>query len=148
MVLGVIGVVGSGLEDGVKVDDRDAQILQVVQPLEDTAKVAPIAVNAKVQRPSVCNALDTLLIHQSVAGTILPDVAKAWAEHGVEIRCEPKAYSILKEKGEFGFNLEEFVHQHFQYLAAGQSNFRSDTPTAPNTQRRSSPKIIRPPTAL
>jgi glutamate-5-semialdehyde dehydrogenase len=62
----------------------------------DLKKVVPIAVNAKVQKPSVCNALDTLLVHQAVAPTILPEVARAWAEYGVEIRCEAKAYQILK----------------------------------------------------
>ena len=63
----------------------------------DLTKVVPIAVNAKVQRPSVCNALDTLLVHQSVASYVLPQVADAWAGHCVEIRCEPRALSILKD---------------------------------------------------
>lgn len=63
----------------------------------DPKKIVPIAVNAKVQKPSVCNALDTLLVHQAVAPTVLPEVARAWAEHGVEIRCEPKAYQFLKD---------------------------------------------------
>ncbi|MBN1217656.1 MAG: glutamate-5-semialdehyde dehydrogenase [Anaerolineae bacterium] len=62
----------------------------------DLTKVAPIAVNAKVQRPSVCNALDTLLVHQAVAPQILPRVAEAWAEHGVEMRCDPRALDILQ----------------------------------------------------
>lgn len=68
-----------------------------VDKLADPHKVTPIAVNAKVQRPSVCNAMDTLLIHQAVAEDILPDVALAWAGYGVEIRCEPRAYLILKD---------------------------------------------------
>lgn len=63
----------------------------------DLTKVIPIAVNAKVQRPSVCNALDTLLVHQAVAPQILPRVADAWAEHKVEIRCEPRAMAILED---------------------------------------------------
>jgi len=62
----------------------------------DPDKAAPIAVNAKVQRPSVCNAMDTLLVHQSVAEYILPKVARAWDEYGVEMRCEPRAYEILQ----------------------------------------------------
>ncbi len=61
----------------------------------DFTKVIPIAVNSKVQRPSVCNALDTLLVHQAVAAQILPRVADAWAEHNVEIRCDPRALEIL-----------------------------------------------------
>ena len=64
----------------------------------DLNKVAPIAVNAKVQKPSVCNALDTILVHQSVAEAALPLVAQAYAEHGVEMRCEPRAHKILQGK--------------------------------------------------
>ncbi len=63
----------------------------------DLTKVAPIVVNAKVQRPSVCNAMDTLLVHQAVAPQILPRVADAWAAHNVEIRCEPRALAILED---------------------------------------------------
>jgi len=63
----------------------------------DLTKVAPIVVNAKVQRPSVCNAMDTLLVHQAVAPQILPRVADAWAKHLVEIRCEPRALAILED---------------------------------------------------
>jgi glutamate-5-semialdehyde dehydrogenase len=68
-----------------------------VDAAADLTKVVPIAVNAKVQRPSVCNALDTLLVHQAVASQILPRVADAWAEHKVEIRCEPQALAILED---------------------------------------------------
>jgi len=68
-----------------------------VDAAADLTKVIPIVVNAKVQRPSVCNAMDTLLVHQAVATQILPRVADAWAEHNVEIRCEPRALSILED---------------------------------------------------
>ena len=68
-----------------------------VDSAADLTKVVPIAVNAKVQRPSVCNALDTLLVHQAVAPQILPLVADAWAENNVEIRCEPRAMEILED---------------------------------------------------
>jgi glutamate-5-semialdehyde dehydrogenase len=62
----------------------------------DLTKVVPIAVNAKVQRPSVCNSLDTLLVHQAVAPQILPRVADALAEHGVELRCDTRSLEILQ----------------------------------------------------
>ena len=68
-----------------------------VDSAADLTKVIPIAVNSKVQRPSVCNALDTLLVHQSVAPQILPRVADAWAENKVEIRCEPRALAVLED---------------------------------------------------
>ncbi len=71
-----------------------------VDKAADRAKVAPIAVNAKVQRPSVCNALDVLLIHSAVAEEILPEVAQAWAEHGVEMHCDPRSLAILSPQFE------------------------------------------------
>ena len=83
-----------------------------VDQAADLSKVVPIVVNAKVQRPSVCNAMDTLLVHRSVAQAILPSVAEAWHQHGVDIRCEPKAYEILngqanvKPTGDADFDTE------------------------------------------
>lgn len=68
-----------------------------VDSAADLTKVIPIAVNAKVQRPSVCNAMDTLLVHQAVAPQILPRVADAWSEYDVDIRCEPRALAILED---------------------------------------------------
>lgn len=47
-----------------------------------------IAVNAKVQRPSVCNAVETILVHRGAADRVLPEVAAALAEHGVTIHAD------------------------------------------------------------
>lgn len=48
-----------------------------------------VCLNAKVQRPAVCNAMETLLVHRGVAPLFLPRMAARLAEHGVEIRgCE------------------------------------------------------------
>ncbi|MCH4165441.1 MAG: glutamate-5-semialdehyde dehydrogenase [Lentilactobacillus diolivorans] len=54
-----------------------------------------IIVNAKVQRPSVCNAAEKLLIHQDVAETLLPDIAKALQDHGVELRGDDRSRQIV-----------------------------------------------------
>jgi len=62
----------------------------------DLTKAVDIAFNAKVQRPSVCNALDTLLVHTDIAQSYLPLVAAEWTKAGVEMRCDPRALSILK----------------------------------------------------
>jgi glutamate-5-semialdehyde dehydrogenase len=62
----------------------------------DMAMAVAIAFNAKVQRPSVCNALDTLLIHADIAQSCLPQVAAEWAKAGVEMHCDQRALSILK----------------------------------------------------
>ncbi len=61
----------------------------------DPAKVIPIVHNSKVQRPTVCNALDTLLIHADVAQDLLPKIAEDLASAGVELRCDPRALQIL-----------------------------------------------------
>jgi glutamate-5-semialdehyde dehydrogenase len=54
-----------------------------------------IAFNAKVQRPTVCNALDTLLVHKDIARRYLPRLAAEWAKAGVEIHADKRAMSIL-----------------------------------------------------
>jgi glutamate-5-semialdehyde dehydrogenase len=55
----------------------------------DPAKAKSIVVNAKCQRPSVCNAIETLLIDQSVAESVLKDIVDALKNQGVELRgCE------------------------------------------------------------
>ena len=54
-----------------------------------------VVINAKVQRPSVCNALDTVLVHSSLAPDYLPRMAEAFAVAGVELRCDTRALSIL-----------------------------------------------------
>jgi len=62
----------------------------------DVDKAVAIAFNAKVQRPTVCNALDTLLVHAGIAERYLPLVAAEWAKAGVEMHCDRRALSILK----------------------------------------------------
>ena len=51
--------------------------------------------NAKVSRPSVCNALDTVIVHSAQAQSFLPALAKRWKDVGVEMRCDMRALSIL-----------------------------------------------------
>ncbi len=60
--------------------------------LDDALK---IVVNAKAKRPTVCNALDTVLIHQNVAREFLPRLAKEFGVHDVELRADGRAMSIL-----------------------------------------------------
>ena len=61
----------------------------------DLDKAVQIAYNAKVQRPTVCNALDSLLVHSELAPKYLPLIAREWAKAGVEMRCDRRALSIL-----------------------------------------------------
>lgn len=55
-----------------------------------------IVVNAKTHRPAVCNAMETLLVHQSVAAEFLPQAAKALAEKSVELRADSHALTLLQ----------------------------------------------------
>ena len=59
-------------------------------------RALPVIHNAKVQRPSVCNALDTLLVHRSVAPRILPLIGAKLAAAGVELRADPAALPLLQ----------------------------------------------------
>ena len=54
-----------------------------------------IVFNAKVQRYSVCNAMDTLLVHSAVAPAYLPRMAGKFAQAGVEMRCDRRALSLI-----------------------------------------------------
>ena len=61
----------------------------------DLNKAVAIAYNAKVQRPTVCNALDCILVHNQIAQAYLPAIAKEWAKAGVEMHCDKRAMAIL-----------------------------------------------------
>ena len=67
--------------------------------VDESAKLdlsAKIIFNAKTQRPSVCNALDTLLVHKKIIQEFLPKVAKLLAEKKVEIFADAESFKILK----------------------------------------------------
>jgi glutamate-5-semialdehyde dehydrogenase len=57
----------------------------------DLQMASDIVFNAKVSKPSVCNALDTLLVHQNIAGEVLPAVAERLRAAGVELRGDERA---------------------------------------------------------
>jgi glutamate-5-semialdehyde dehydrogenase len=55
--------------------------------------------NAKVRRPTICNALDTVLVHRDIAASWLPKLAAKWAGGAVEMRAEPVAARMLQGAG-------------------------------------------------
>lgn len=67
--------------------DKDAQLEMAIR----------ITDNAKTQRPSVCNAAETLLIHQDVAAEFLPKIAEKLAEHNVELHADERAMQYLPD---------------------------------------------------
>jgi glutamate-5-semialdehyde dehydrogenase len=56
-----------------------------------------IVVNAKAQRPSVCNAIETLLVHEDIASEFLPMIEKNLISHGVSLRADSNALSYLTQ---------------------------------------------------
>lgn len=64
----------------------------------DLNKAIAIVYNAKVQRPTVCNALDTIIVHQGIASSFLPAVARELAKANVEIRADERAFNILRNE--------------------------------------------------
>ena len=68
--------------------------------VDDSAEIEPalkIIVNAKTQRPSTCNTVETLLVHQGIANTFLPALSKQMAESGVTLHADANALALLKD---------------------------------------------------
>jgi glutamate-5-semialdehyde dehydrogenase len=61
----------------------------------DLAMAESIVLNAKTQRPAVCNAAETLLVDKSIAARFLPDIARKLGAKNVELRCDEPALSLL-----------------------------------------------------
>ena len=71
-----------------------------VDPTADLEEAVAVVTNAKVRRPSVCNALDTVLVHSKAAPKFLPSLAKEMGTAGVEMRCDGRSASLLaKQEG-------------------------------------------------
>jgi len=66
-----------------------------VDEFADLAKAGPIVINAKVQRPSVCNAAETLLVHKAVAARFLPAIISELQADGVQIRGCPATQQLV-----------------------------------------------------
>ena len=66
-----------------------------VDKAADADMAREITVNAKTSRPSVCNAAECLLVHRDIAGEVLPDIARALIESGVELRGDEMARALV-----------------------------------------------------
>ena len=71
-----------------------------VDAAADLEKALGIVVNAKVQRPGVCNAAETLLVHEAVAEKFLGEAARALMAENVELRGDDHARELVPEMGE------------------------------------------------
>ena len=70
-----------------------------VDEYADLAKALPIVLNSKTHRPSVCNAAETLLVHESIAEKFLPVALAALAESKVKLNVDPAVKKIADELG-------------------------------------------------
>ncbi|MEM6528979.1 MAG: glutamate-5-semialdehyde dehydrogenase, partial [Chloroflexota bacterium] len=68
-----------------------------VEPSADFDKALDIIHNAKTSRPSVCNALDTVLVHESVAAEFLPRVVEHLGKDGVSFKADERAIAYLRD---------------------------------------------------
>jgi len=84
------------------------------------AKMAiDIAINAKTQRPGVCNAMETLLVNAAIAEKILPELGEALARHEVEVRGDEvsrKWLTPLIDQGQLSFKLAQEEDWGAEYL--------------------------------
>jgi len=78
----------------------------------DLVRALDVIENAKIQRPSVCNALDTVLVHRAVAEAFLPTLAERLARSHVELRVTLDAMAILEDN-----------RSSAQVIAAGPEDF-------------------------
>ena len=68
-----------------------------VDAAADLAMAREILLNAKCQRPGVCNAAETLLLHRDIASAFLADGGKALLERGVELRCDEATLALFPQ---------------------------------------------------
>lgn len=60
-------------------------------------RTLPVILNAKTQRPTVCNALDTLLVHHAIAFQLIPEVMKQLGTKGVRFRLDEEAFTLAQQ---------------------------------------------------
>lgn len=66
-----------------------------IEKTADPSTITPIVMNAKTQRPGVCNAVETLLVDDAVAAAVLPELSHELLEAGVELRGDERVRGIL-----------------------------------------------------
>ena len=86
-----------------------------VDEFADIEKAIKIAVNAKCSRPSVCNAIETVLVHSSVAKEFLPAMAEAFSAYNVDIRGCERVRAIISANTATD---EDFATEYDDYIVA------------------------------
>ncbi|MDQ6854736.1 MAG: glutamate-5-semialdehyde dehydrogenase [Actinomycetota bacterium] len=79
--------------------DGDGNCHVYVDAAADLDEALDIVVNAKTNRPGVCNAAESLVVHEAVADSFLPAAGAALIEHGVELLGDERARALVREMG-------------------------------------------------
>jgi glutamate-5-semialdehyde dehydrogenase len=90
----------------------------------DLKMAGEIALNAKVQRPAVCNAMETLLVDKAVAEKFLPAIAQKLFEKHVELRVDEKTREVLNSQPSTPINREQALNP--QLRAATEQDFYTE----------------------
>jgi len=87
--------------------------------VDESAKmenVLPIIKNAKTQRPSTCNSIETVLVHKNIAGQILPELTDMLIKSGVELRYSKEALDIVNRSDVKPANEEDFGAEYLDMI--------------------------------
>ena len=87
--------------------------------VDESAKmenVLPIIKNAKTQRPSTCNSIETVLVHKNIAEKILPEVTEMLVKSGVELRYSKEALDIVNRSDVKPANEEDFGAEYLDMI--------------------------------
>lgn len=87
--------------------------------VDESAKmdnVLPIIKNAKTQRPSTCNSIETVLVHKNIAGKILPELTDMLIKSGVELRYNKEAFDIVNRNDVKPANEEDFGVEYLDMI--------------------------------
>ncbi len=88
-----------------------------IDDLADPEKAVAIADNAKTQRYSPCNTMETLLVAEAIAPAVLPAIGKIFAAKKVEMRCDPATKAVLAKAGIKGLKEAKEEDWSTEYLA-------------------------------
>jgi len=115
---------GKGLIEAVSRDARVPVIKHLdgvchvfIDDAANVAKAVAIADNAKTQRYGTCNTMETLLVAQSIAPRVLPEIGRIYAQKKVEMRCDTESREILKKAGIKGAKAATEQDFYSEYLA-------------------------------
>ena len=87
--------------------------------IDESAKIdniLPIIKNAKTQRPSTCNSIETVLVHKNIAGKILPELTDMLIKSGVELRYSKEAFDIVNRNDVKLANEEDFGAEYLDMI--------------------------------